>query len=72
MNKKTHKKIKLKKNIYRKLISLVLNIGNNKPIKLMKYIKQIELNLKKKAKENSYLQKGDIKKTLSDSSLLEK
>ena len=26
----------------------VYNIGNNKPIKLMKYIKQIELNLKKK------------------------
>ena len=39
----------------------------------MKYIKQIELNLKKKAKKKFLpLQKGDIKKTLSDSSLLEK
>ena len=50
-----------------------LNIGNNKPVKLLNYIKQIELKLKKKAiKRYLPLQKGDIKKTLSDSSLLSK
>ena len=51
----------------------VLNIGNNKPIKLLDYIKRIEIKLKKKAiKRYLPLQKGDIKKTLSDSSLLNK
>ena len=51
----------------------VLNIGNNKPVKLLNYIKQIELRLKKKAKKKYLpLQSGDIKKTLSDSSLLNK
>ena len=77
VSKKTpYKKNKMKKKYFTYESSSpfrVLNIGNNKPIKLMKYIKQIELNLKKKAKKKFLpLQKGDIKKTLSDSSLLEK
>ena len=42
----------------------ILNVGNNKPEKLMNYIKLIELNLKKKAIIKKYpLQKGDVYKT---------
>ena len=42
----------------------IFNIGNNKPVKLMKYIKIIEKNLKRKAKINYLpLQPGDIKST---------
>ena len=74
-NKTPHKK-KNKKKYYAFESSApfrVLNIGNNKPVKLLNYIKQIELKLKKKAiKRYLPLQKGDIKKTLSDSSLLSK
>ena len=44
----------------------IYNIGNNKPVKLMKYIKLIEKNLKKKAKIKYLpLQAGDIKSTRS-------
>ena len=49
----------------------ILNIGNSKPIKLLNYVKQIEIKLKKiSIKRYLPLQKGDIKKTLSDSLLL--
>lgn len=42
----------------------VLNVGNNKPEKLMKYVKLIEKYLNKKAKiKNLKLQKGDVFKT---------
>ena len=51
----------------------IFNIGNNKPIKLIDYIKQLELQLNKKAKKKYLpLQTGDIKKTLADNSYLEK
>ena len=49
----------------------VLNIGNTKPIKLMKYIKLIETALGKKAKINFLpMQIGDMKLTWSDNNLL--
>ncbi|MDB2515577.1 GDP-mannose 4,6-dehydratase [Candidatus Pelagibacter bacterium] len=45
----------------------IFNIGNNKPISLMKYILEIERYLGKKAKKNFLkLQKGDIKATFSN------
>ena len=48
-----------------------LNIGNTKKVFLLNFIKQIELELGKKAKRNYMpLQKGDVKQTLSDISLL--
>ena len=51
----------------------ILNIGNSKPVKLMKYIKQIEIRLNKKAKKKFLpLQTGDIRATLSDTSKLKK
>ncbi len=44
----------------------IFNIGNNKPVKLMHYIKLIEKNLNKKAKIKFLpIQPGDIKNTLS-------
>ena len=49
----------------------ILNIGNTKRVFLLNFIKQIELELGKKAKRNYMpLQKGDVKETLSDISLL--
>ena len=49
----------------------ILNIGNTKPIKLMKYIKVIETALGKKAKINFLpMQIGDMKSTWSDNNLL--
>ncbi|MDC0563056.1 NAD-dependent epimerase/dehydratase family protein, partial [Candidatus Pelagibacter ubique] len=43
----------------------ILNIGNTKPEKLMDFVKEIEINLRKKAKINFMkLQKGDIEKTV--------
>tara|TARA_Y100001958_G_C21245251_1_gene574810 strand:+ start:1464 stop:2504 length:1041 start_codon:yes stop_codon:yes gene_type:complete len=51
----------------------VLNIGNNKPIKLLEYVKQIELKLKKKSKRKYLpLQKGDIRMTLADNKNIKK
>ena len=51
----------------------VLNIGNTKKVFLLDFIKEIEKALEKKA-IRSYLplQKGDVKQTLSDISLLKK
>ena len=44
----------------------ILNIGNQNKVKLMDYIKEIEKNLKQKAKKNYIkLQQGDIKESYS-------
>ena len=49
----------------------VLNIGNTKKVYLLDFIKEIEKELGKKAIRNYMpLQKGDVKQTLSDTSLL--
>ena len=51
----------------------ILNIGNTKKIYLLNFIRQIEKELGKKAIRNYMpLQKGDVKQTLSDTSLLKK
>ena len=51
----------------------ILNIGGGAPINLMEYIKAIEFNLGKKAKIRFLpLQPGDILKTESDTSRIEK
>ena len=51
----------------------ILNIGNTKKIFLLDFIKQIEYELGKKAIRNYMpLQKGDVKQTLSNTSLLKK
>ena len=51
----------------------ILNIGNTKKVYLLDFIKEIEKVLRKKAKRNYLpLQKGDVKQTLSDTSLLKK
>ena len=51
----------------------ILNIGNTKKIFLLDFIKQIEHELGKKAIRNYMpLQKGDVKQTLSNTSLLKK
>ena len=51
----------------------ILNIGNTKKVFLLNFIKQIEIELGKKAIRNYMpLQKGDVKQTLSNSSLLKK
>ena len=51
----------------------VINIGNAKQQKLMAFIKELELKLKIKSKKRFLkLQKGDVKDTLSDTSLLRK
>ena len=51
----------------------VLNIGNTKKVYLLNFIKQIELELGKKARRNYMpLQKGDVKETLSNTNLLKK
>ena len=49
----------------------ILNIGNTKKVYLLNFIKQIEVELKKKAIRNYMpLQKGDVKQTLSNTNLL--
>ena len=49
----------------------VLNIGNSKKILLLDFINEIELRLKKKSKRRYMsLQKGDVKRTLSNISLI--
>ena len=51
----------------------IYNIGNSKPVSLMKYIGLIEKYLGKKAKKKYLnLQKGDVPKTLSDISKIKK
>ncbi len=51
----------------------ILNIGNTKKVNLLKFIYELEKNLKKKAIKNFMpMQKGDVQSTLSDSSLLKK
>ena len=51
----------------------IFNIGNSKPIKLLDYIDEIELNLGKKAlKEFLPLQPGDVPATSTDCEELEK
>ena len=51
----------------------VLNIGNTKKVYLLNFIKQIELELGKKAIRNYMpLQKGDVKQTLSNTNLLKR
>ena len=63
----------LKKNNNTKKIFNTFNIGNGNSRKLKDYLKAIEKKLNKKAKINNLpLQLGDIKKTHSDISLLNK
>ena len=51
----------------------ILNIGNTKKVFLLDFIKQIEIELSKKAIRNYMsLQKGDVKQTLSNTDLLKK
>jgi UDP-glucuronate 4-epimerase len=51
----------------------VLNIGNSKKVYLLDFIQEIEKELGKKAIRNYMpLQKGDVKQTLSDTSLLKR
>ena len=51
----------------------IYNIGNNQPIKLMKYIDALEKTLNKKAKINFLpLQPGDVLDTCADTNNLEK
>lgn len=52
----------------------IFNIGNNKPIKLTKFVEIIENAIRKKAKKNFLpMQPGDVKKTYADiESLYEK
>lgn len=51
----------------------ILNIGNNKPVKLMKYIKEIEAQLKIKANIKFLpMQKGDIETTFASNKKLVK
>ena len=51
----------------------IYNIGGGKPVRLMNYIKEIEINLSRKAKINYMsLQKGDIKSTYCSTQKLNK
>ena len=51
----------------------IYNIGGGKPVKLMSYIREIEINLSRKAKINFMtLQKGDIKSTYCSTKKLNK
>ena len=72
--KKAIKLIATKKNKYlKKNYSEIYNIGGNNPISLKKYVKLIEKNLQTKAIKNFLpLQKGDVKKTVSDVSKIKK
>ena len=71
---KAIKLIATKKNKYlKKNYSEIYNIGGNNPISLKKYVKLIEKNLQTKAIKNFLpLQKGDVKKTVSDVSKIKK
>ena len=49
----------------------LFNVGSNSPIKLLKFIELLEINLEKKAEINfKELQEGDVIETSSDSDLL--
>ena len=62
-------KLKFKKNLFFR----EYNVGNGKLVKLKQYIKEIETNLKMKAKIKYLpLQKGDVKSILSNNSKLNK
>lgn len=62
-------KIKEKNEIFNE----IFNVGNSKPIELMQFIKEIELNLNKKIKINFLpMQFGDVEKTHSSSEKLQK
>jgi UDP-glucuronate 4-epimerase len=51
----------------------ILNIGNSKKVKLLSFIKEIENNLKIKAKKKYFgLQKGDVVSTFSDTKGIKK
>ncbi len=51
----------------------IVNIGNSNKVKLLNFVKSLELGLKKRAKCNYLpIQKGDVKTTLADTSLLKK
>ena len=51
----------------------VVNIGNNKPIQLLEYVKQIELKLKKKSRKKYLpLQRGDIRMTIAENKKIKK
>ena len=50
----------------------IFNVGNKKSIKLMEFIKLLEINLGKKAIKNfQEMQPGDVKDTLADTKVLE-
>lgn len=67
------KSIILFKNRKRNALYEVLNIGNNKPVYLMHFIKEVEKNLHKKAKIRFLpLQKGDVIKTYANINLAKK
>ena len=75
--KKYQKKINLLKiKTYQQKVRLhldVVNIGNNKPIQLLEYVKQIELKLKRKVGKNICLYKrGDIRMTLAENKKIKK
>ena len=69
-----NKKIKIKNDSLSPVAPYrVLNIGNTKKIYLLDFINSLEKQLKKKIKKNYLpMQKGDVRSTLSDSSLLKK
>jgi UDP-glucuronate 4-epimerase len=49
----------------------IINIGNQKKVYLKNFISALEKKLNKKAKKNNMsMQKGDVKKTLSNTNLL--
>lgn len=51
----------------------IYNIGNNKPVKLLEFISEIEIAIGKKAKINFMpLQPGDVVRTWADISMLQK
>ena len=69
-----NKKIKIKNDSLSPVAPYrVLNIGNTKKIYLLDFINSLEKQLNKKIKKNYLpMQKGDVRSTLSDSSLLKK
>ena len=56
-------KVRINNNEYYK----IYNIGNNNSVKLLDFIKEIEINLKKEAKKNMLpMQPGDVERTWAD------
>ncbi len=57
----------IEEKINTKNINRIYNIGNSNPIKLSKFVEEIELKLKRKAKKNMLgMQKGDVNQTWAD------